>query len=223
MTSLKDYLIIANGPFLDKNIIQESLKNKIIVALDGAVNQLQKYKIKPQIILGDFDSINTASKQYWGIVDYSTQDVYLGQHNVLIVKALDQNKTDLIKAINYCDANGAQSISIICATGGREDHTEGTKLALRSEYHQKRPIIVHTAYQSLRYARDETIQIHGAHNDYCGFIGINGGHGTSNGLKYECIKHSESICNQLIHLTATLTITGDALIILPPQLKSQKK
>ncbi|MDP3706369.1 MAG: thiamine diphosphokinase [Legionellaceae bacterium] len=225
---MHNYVIIANGPFPNNDLIQDAIHDKRIVALDGAANKLTSLHILPHVILGDFDSVNKKTQQYWGITqtfDELTNDSkpYLGKHDVLIVPAKMQNDTDLVKAIRYCDRQGAQSITIICATGGREDHHEGTKMALKTEYRANRLIIVHTEQQSLRYAQDESIELIGDVGDYCGVIATNTGRCTSEGLRYECNQHEFSICNQLKASSATLRIEGQALIIMPPQLASQRK
>lgn len=224
----KDYVIIANGPFLDEKIIREAIQKKYIVALDGAANKLSALNIAPHAILGDFDSINTESQHYWGIKQTFAEITmeskpYIGNHGVHIVPTKDQEATDLEKAIRYCDQHHARSITIICATGGREDHHEGTKMTLKTTFNATRPLIVHGEQQSLRYAKDETLELRGAPGDYCGFIAHHTGIVTSVGLEYECKQLEFSICNRLKSSAATLHIQGEALIIMPPQLGSQRR
>lgn len=224
---MNDYIIVANGKFLVREIITDAIQNKIIVALDGAANKLKRINIKPHIILGDFDSIDADTQSYWGILKTFTEltndaQPYMGKQGVMIVPAKDQEQTDLVKAIHYCDKQKATSITIICATGGREDHAEGVKIALRTEYRPDRLLILHTEQQSLRGAQDETITIDGQIGDHCGFIATHTGTGSSTGLQYECLCHKESICNRLKTPSALLSIKGYALIIMPPQLSSQR-
>lgn len=224
---MKDYIIVANGPFLVREIIEEAIQNKIIIALDGAADKLRRINVVPHIILGDFDSISTESQAYWGIRETfddmtNTSLPYTGNHSVTIVPAKDQDNTDLVKAIRYCDKKGATNITLICAAGGRDDHYEGVKMALNTEYSPHRVITLHTEQQSLRYAKDETIVINGKRGDYCGVIATNTGTCSSVGLEYECSAHAESICNRLKRSSATLVIKGSALLIMPPQLTSQR-
>ena len=84
-------------------------------------------------------------------------------------------------------------------------------------------MLVHTAEQSLRVAKDESIVIMGEAGDYCGIIATNTGYCTSQGLEYECDQHESSICNRLLSFSATLHIEGMALIIMPSQLTSQRE
>lgn len=223
-----DYLILANGPFLSKKLIKEALANKRIVVLDGAVNKLRNYNIIPHIILGDFDSVSTDAKKYWGIERKSSDNSfcglsYTGRNGVEIILAPDQDLTDLVKAIRYCDTKNAKSITIICATGGREDHHEAMRIALKTEYKPNRNIVVHSCYQSLRYAVNETIKISGKIGDYCGVIvTTETGYCHSIGLEYELNKHKISTSNRLKSSSAILKVFGEALIIMPPQLAAQR-
>lgn len=221
---MKRFIIIANGPFLAHDLIQEASQERQIVALDGAANQLLTLGIQPHVILGDFDSILPDVQAHWGIKQvYSelTEDAqpYFGHHGVIIVPAKNQMLTDLVKGIRYCDQQQAQDISIICATGGREDHHEANKLALQTEYRKDRPIIMHGLQQALRWANNETVTLSGTVGDYCGFIAQEPGYGDSIGLEYPCVETPISLCNRLSERTATVTITGEALVIMPSVLR----
>lgn len=231
---MQNFIIIANGDFLTESTIYEAIQGQVIVALDGAVNKLAKMGIKPHVILGDFDSINEENKERWGIkhlfAEMSEGDSsYAGKHNVLIVPAKSQTYTDLTKAIHYCDAQQAKSISIICALGGRLDHHEGAVHSLRSTYKKERPILLHSELQSLRFAKDETIILEGTENDKCGIVGFPKGSFSSSGLQYDVkdyaleLGFSDSICNSLREKKAILQICGEVLIFMPPQLKSHKR
>jgi thiamine pyrophosphokinase len=226
-----NYVIIANGPFLVREIILEVIQNRKIVALDGAADKLANLKINPSIILGDFDSIKPDN--IWGIVK-TFRDIdeesppYPGTNGTTIVPAKDQNLTDLVKAIRYCDAHGAKSIHILCATGGRRlDHHESATRCLRSEYKPNRNIFLHSEQQTLRFARDETVTFSGKIKDKCGIVAFPAGRFSSSGLTYgdNCLLEfgiSESVCNSLKSETATVTIEGEALLLMPPFFDSQR-
>lgn len=227
-----DYIIIANGIFQVKEIISEAVAGKTILALDGAANKLSKIGIHPQIILGDFDSIE--DHENWGI--HSTfakmQDCtipYLGQEGVIIVPRKDQQFCDLNKAIHYCDNQGAHSITVICALGGRLDLHEATLRALKSEYKTSRSLLLHNDQNTIRFIKDETIVMTGVIGDKCAILAYPQATLTCSGLQYSvqnyelCLGKADSISNSLISETATVTVTGEALVIMPPQLKSQRE
>jgi thiamine pyrophosphokinase len=211
---MNQYLIVADGDFQVKEIILEAATDCQIVALDGAANKLIALDITPHLIIGDMDSINLSAP--------SIQKIILHHHD-------EQDTTDLVKAIRHCDKHGAKQISIVCATGGRLDHHEATMRALRSEYKQNRTITIHTEQQSIRYAHNETVTIAGESGDKCGVFAYPKAKCTSHGLKFEMTNfeldfaYSESVSNELISPTATINMQGDALIIMPPQLISQRE
>lgn len=228
---MKEYLIIANGPFLPREMIQEAAQHKIVLALDGAADRLANIGILPQIILGDFDSINHS---HWNIkhasqLTSSERTAYVTPDKITMVLHLNQDLTDLYKAIDYCDDHEARTITLICATGGRMDHHEAALRALRVKHRPDRSLSIHTESQTLRYAADEEVVIHGQPGDPCGIFAYPQGRLTTQGLRYDVsdypllFGHSESIANSLIDSQATVMIKGGALIIMPPQLEWQRK
>ncbi len=210
---MKNYLIVANGNFLIKEIIAEAAANKIMVALDGAYDKLIALGFEPAIVLGDFDSISFDN-------EWPPQTEVIHTPNQLF--------TDLTKGINYCDQQGAENISIICGQGGRLDHQEGVLRTLRAAYRKERPLVLHTEQQSARFAKDETITIHGEIGDKCGVIAFPSGAFSSTGLEYDVdnfslvFGFSENTCNALAMPTAAIKIQGEALVIMPPLLNAQR-
>jgi len=231
---MKDYIIVANGDFLVSEIIHEAVKNKTIIALDTAADKLSHLGIMPHILLGDFDADSDTHASYWGIhrtlESLNENDKpYAGNFGVTIVPRKNQNLTDLVKAIHYCDEQAAHSITMICALGSRLDHHEAAMRSLRSEYKKERPLLLHADQQTLRYAKDETIILQGDPGDKCGILAFPKGMFSSQGLAYDVhdfvldFAYSESIANAMRLPQATVSITGEALLIMPPQLQSQRE
>lgn len=209
---MHDYLLVANGDFLPREIILEIAQDKRMIALDGAYDRLIRLGIQPAILLGDFDSITALPHQ----------------PGLTIIPAPDQLHTDLTKAIHYCDSQSAKRITIICATGGRLDHHEGAMRNLRTYYHPHRPMVIHTDQQSIVYVHDDEVTMKGEIGDKCGIIAYPQGSVSSRGLFYEAdhflleFGKSENICNHLAAPEAHVKITGEALVIMPPQYASQR-
>ena len=112
MNKLKNPLtIVANGDFPKHKIpLMVLQKSNTIIACDGATNALSENMYTPNIIIGDLDSISTENKN---------------KYSNMIIEEIDQSKNDLRKAIDYCLINNIKNISILSATGKREDHTIG--------------------------------------------------------------------------------------------------
>ena len=111
-------LIVANGKFptskIPLNILQRS---KFIIACDGAANKLEDHGYKPNLIIGDMDSISTSLRNKY-------------KKNLIYIK--NQNENDFRKAINFCKINKLYDINIIGATGKREDHTLGNIFSINN-------------------------------------------------------------------------------------------
>ena len=106
---MKEVVVLANGEFPKGKIPLQILEdNSFLICCDGAINNLLKINIKPNLIIGDLDSINEDLKTKFADI---------------LIKIADQNTNDLTKAINWCVANNITEVTILGATGKREDHT----------------------------------------------------------------------------------------------------
>lgn len=201
------YLIVANGPFLPKSIIAEAAQDACIIALDGAANKLMRLDIRPDIILGDFDSFQEEESL----------------SSVKKIKLLDQNFTDLQKALKFA-MRDATLIHVVCALGGRMDHEQANIRSLHSEYSANCPIYLHNEVQTLEFVRDNTIHIKGMHHDYCGLFGMpeaimmvkNAGLEYGSDAPYHLSLTQFSSSNRLVgDAGAIVEIQGEALIAHP--------
>lgn len=114
-----DTVILANGSFPTHCIPLAALKNaKKLICCDGAINNLLQSGIEPSLIIGDLDSISEKVKK---------------KYMSIIIQDPDQNTNDLTKAVNWCKHNQIHEITIVGATGKREDHTLGN-ISLLSNY-----------------------------------------------------------------------------------------
>jgi thiamine pyrophosphokinase len=215
---LKHFLIIANGPFLPKAQLEAFMQGKTVIALDGAADRLQHLNLKPDVILGDFDSLQSPAEH--GIQAHQ-HEAFVNDRGILIVPAYDQTQTDLQKAIDFCDAQSAQSIDIVCATDGRFDHAISNIRVLKKKYRKHRPLILHVEQQSLIYLKDESYEILGKIGDMLGLFGFPHAIANSQGLKYELVQYvldfaeQDSSSNQLMQEKALIEIKGEALLVGP--------
>lgn len=112
-------VIIANGEFPTHKYANFCIKDaSYIICLDGALEAALNNNIKPNIIIGDGDSISDTLKE---------------QYSHIFLLNRDQDSNDLTKAVNYCIQKGLREIKIVAATGKREDHTLGN-ISLLLEY-----------------------------------------------------------------------------------------
>jgi len=115
-------VILANGAFPKHKIPLEFLSNaEQIVCCDGAAQNLLNSGFKPDYIIGDLDSVSNEIKNKYASI---------------IVHFAEQETNDLTKAVNFCLENNRTEITILGATGKREDHTLGN-LSLLTDYAEK--------------------------------------------------------------------------------------
>ena len=117
LTSLIDPIVVlANGEFPKHDIPLHELDIAgSIVCCDGAVESLINYGKRPQAIVGDFDSIPQNIKE--DLVE-------------ILVHAPDQSENDLRKSLKWVEANGGEKVTILGASGKREDHLLGNVFSI---------------------------------------------------------------------------------------------
>ena len=104
-------IILANGDFPSHHIPLKKLEEaQSIICLDGAISNLAKNKIEPDLIIGDLDSISTKYKE---------------KYDKIIIHDASQDENDLRKALYWLNQNNYTKATILGATGKREDHSIG--------------------------------------------------------------------------------------------------
>jgi thiamine pyrophosphokinase len=91
-----------------------------LVCCDGAADALAAVGVMPDLVIGDLDSISPAQRERFQSV---------------LVEDRDQETNDLTKAVNWCRQRGIRSVTILGATGKREDHTLAN-IALLARYNR---------------------------------------------------------------------------------------
>lgn len=106
-----DCIVVANGSFPEKEELLNLLKNApVIIACDGAIENLHKRGLTPTAIVGDLDSIPEEMLR-----------LYADRIHIVV----DQEINDLTKAVRFAHNRGYRKVLIMAATGLREDHTLG--------------------------------------------------------------------------------------------------
>jgi thiamine pyrophosphokinase len=111
--------ILANGRFPEHDIPRLQLKTaRRVICCDGAAEKLLAFGRNPDAIVGDLDSLSEALKTRFSAILF---------HNP------DQETNDLTKAVQFCVQRRWRELTILGATGNRDDHTLGN-LALLCDY-----------------------------------------------------------------------------------------
>lgn len=118
-----EILLIANGYPPSPSLIKSLLSSKkTLIAVDGGLNSCEELGLKPDLILGDFDSAKP------GLLDSYPQEKKVHLPN--------PDKTDLEKALEFLFLFPINRVTVCGALGRRLDHTL-TNLALLARYPEK--------------------------------------------------------------------------------------
>ena len=125
-------VVLANGTYPHAEIPLSILEDApILIACDGATNELVRHDILPTFIIGDGDSISPENKERFKEIFHQVSD---------------QETNDLTKAVNYLSEMGKTNIAIVGATGGRDDHALGNISLLIDYMHQGLQVRMYTDY-----------------------------------------------------------------------------
>jgi thiamine pyrophosphokinase len=124
-------VIIANGSFPQHPVPLSFLrKASRIVCCDGATETLLKHALEPDYIVGDLDSLSLDLQQ---------------RYRHLLYHDSNQETNDLTKAVHFCAERQWNEITILGATGKREDHCLGN-ISLLADYAEYANIQMITDY-----------------------------------------------------------------------------
>lgn len=118
-------VILAAGLFPTTEHALRHLRNADFIACcDGAANACVAAGFTPDVIVGDGDSVSPAVRHRWA--------------DRLVIDP-DQETNDLTKAVRHCLALGHRDLTLLGATGRREDHTLAN-IALLMDYADLLPL-----------------------------------------------------------------------------------
>ncbi|MBI2619274.1 MAG: thiamine diphosphokinase [Ignavibacteriales bacterium] len=110
-------LILANGAPPKRRLLRKARSiADIFVCADGGANIAAALNEQPDLIIGDLDSIKSATVKKF--------------KKVKTRRIADQNSTDLEKALLWAIRKGYDEIMVLGATGGRVDHLTSNLSAL---------------------------------------------------------------------------------------------
>ena len=114
MKKNKNIAVVLNGQMPKEKILINQIQSAdYIIAVDGSGNTLIDLNIIPDVIIGDFDSINS-----------------INDKNIEFVKTEDQSKTDFRKTLEWCIEKNILEISVYGLSGKSDDHFLGNYYTL---------------------------------------------------------------------------------------------
>lgn len=207
-------IIIVSGGHVSSELLSQKIKSEaaqMILCADSGANVLYKAKIQPDVLLGDFDSIDEEVFQYF---------VEKGIKTVRFKAEKDITDTEI--AIEYAIKLGATNITLFGATGSRLDHTLANIYVLEKYAPQVSCKIV-DAHNSIELLMgNASCKYNKNQYPYISLIplskkvkGV-----TTQGFKYPLFlanlerKSSYGISNEIINETGTVTMVKGTLAII---------
>jgi len=114
-------VLVCNGTVSDYNSIKKFISNSdYIISVDGGAGHLRKMGIRPNILIGDFDSADSEDLKF-----FIDQDIEVFKFKI------EKDKTDSELAIEKALEIGADELLFIGAIGSRVDHSFANILLLK--------------------------------------------------------------------------------------------
>lgn len=183
---------------------QQVNANDTIICADSGLRHAHAISVTPDIIIGDFDS-----------VDNDLLQSYEGQSN--IIKDDDQNTTDLMKALSQCDLSNP--VHIYGAVGERADHDFSNYLILMNMERPDNITII--TKKDIRRIVKSSLTFNGNVGDHVGLFPLT----PIEGLSVEGLKYDPSVldgpyefgwngaCNEMIANTASILFNKGTLLV----------
>ena len=110
-------LILCNGDPPSRSLASRiASAADMVIAADGGANIARQLRLRPDVILGDLDSISPATRRFFRTTPF--------------LKISRQDSTDLEKALTYAQQQGIARVTILGSTGRRIDFTFGNMAVL---------------------------------------------------------------------------------------------
>lgn len=155
---MKKAVILANGQVPAKKEFKYFAKAgyDFLICADGGANSAYKLGLIPDVIIGDFDSVEK------DVIEFFRP--YSG-----ILQIRRQNDTDVEKCLKYCMKNNIEEVILTGVTGDRLDHSY-CNLGIVLKYfdkvkikivHQKSILSAHSRSAEFKTIKGETISLYG--------------------------------------------------------------
>lgn len=197
-------VIISGGKVPNQSILNKYItKNSYIICADSGFDALINTNIKPNLCIGDMDSVKSS------LVGQTTQ-----------IYPKNKDKTDTEIAIDIAIKKGATEVILLGCSGNRLDHTLSNinMLKILLEHNIDGKMV---DSNNIIMLCDSQIEVQSAKHCYCSLIPLTQCTGvTTNGLKYSLkneslsSKTSRGISNEFNSSLAKITLKSGLLLVI---------
>ncbi|RKY56397.1 MAG: thiamine diphosphokinase [Candidatus Neomarinimicrobiota bacterium] len=202
-------LVLGNGSYPDenqtRNIIQ---KSSFIVCANGGSIKAREFQINPDIIIGDIDSIDSGTIEY-----------FIKQLDIPIIKNLSQEENDLEKSIIYLLKHGYNRFILVGFMGKRDDHTIAT-LQIVKKYLTRAEFQIFSEYSEIFLLKKGFYEFQTVPQQIISLFGFPHARGVSTkSLKYPLVNEhlqegSRGLSNQAISEKVSIKINSGTLLVI---------
>lgn len=203
-------IIFANGDLSDPDRTRALLRpDDFILCADGGTRHALALGVKPNLIIGDMDSID---RNQFDDLQKADVEVELFPR--------DKNETDLELAVDMAIGLDPGEILIVAALGGRMDQTLANIAVLASPNLLHRPVRIDDGVEEILFCRDRVL-VNGGSGDFISLIPWGPAvHGVQTGnLKWPLEKETlypgrtRGISNEMLSGSATIRIASGLLLV----------
>lgn len=186
-----------------------------IIAADGGLMYCSVLEVEPDLIIGDFDSLEGEYKEALEAIGQACPDK-------VITLPTEKDDTDMLAAVKYGLEAGYRSFRLYGANGGRLEHTIANIQLLKYIKQQDAVGYIMDGQGMILLAQNETLHFRDSMEGYINIFSLNEkAHGvTLRGLKYE-LDHATltnamplGISNEFIGVQSEVTVEDGTLLII---------
>ena len=198
-------VIFTGGVCQSKLLLTEDLHGDLIIAADAGWLLAKQCGVRPDIIVGDFDSAPVPSA--------------LEAAEILRVPA-EKDDTDTTLACRIAIERGAREILVIGGTGGRLDHTLANVFLIERLHQSGVALTLTDGANRARILENESVTLEKAQFAYFSLFSLGASEITLSGCKYPLEKASltrtdlYAVSNEITAAAASISVTGDPVLLI---------
>ncbi len=208
---MRHLVVVANGEFPHpERLLALLCSADLVVAADGGANWLVAQGRRPDVLIGDLDSVDA--------------DVLSRLQNndcTILRYPAHKDETDTELALSYAAAQSPQQITLIGALGGRIDHELATIMLLSLPALRGIPTAIYDGASWLTLIAPTTLALQGQPGDIVSLLPLGGEclGVTTAGLVYPLIDEplffgpARGVSNEMLEQQASVTIRAGQLLV----------
>lgn len=183
----------------------DELRADLVIAADSGWLTAQKCGVRPDLIVGDFDSSPIPDA---------------GEAAEILRVPAEKDDTDTTLACNIAIDRGAREILIVGGTGGRLDHTLSNIFLLENIHRRGIRLAITDGVNRARLIENESVTLPASRFTYFSLFSLGNSCITLTGCKYPLCSAPlartdlYAVSNEITAAAAQITVSGDAVLLI---------